>query len=355
MVRPQKPLSVRLQKMERLYKPWAVYWIKPGSIALGNSRFYYSLSMEHPGWRHARRYNLSMTGATTDELAELLQHAVNSGPVDQLVLALDGVCDEGVAPQLAPYRLLESPGTHPGHGLWLARDLLSQEVLSHAVEDLFLPTRNSFDSGRALVFDEYEYRSRGQGFVTQQREARTVRDLLGKPKQCSHNALERLLDLAYSHGLDTTIVVNPYHVRLMRVEERLGGGPPVAPYALIATNARLAQQYGRAPFPIWFFATVNSITTDPLAAPGGSRSAESPYWYEPSHYRKIVGDWILDRAFGVTAAGPPPPSDFGVLLTGANVDAVLAQRAEGYDAWVQQHPQAVAEVDHTVEEALGRR
>jgi hypothetical protein len=353
MLRPEKTLGTRLEKLERLYKPWAVYWTRPRSLALGNSRFYYSLDMNHPGWRHPQRYNLSLTGATIDELAGLLRHAVNAGPVDQVVVAVDGVCDAGVAPQLASYRLLDSAGSSREHALWLARDFLSPEVLGHAMEDLMLPPRNAFDNGRALVFDEYQYRSRGQTFVTEQREMRTVRDLQGEPRACTLNSLEQLLDLAYTRRLDLKLVINPYHVRLMRIEERMGGLPHTAQMVLEA-NQSVARRHDSAPFPLWYFATLNSVTTDPLADAGAGRSDESPYWYEPSHYRKNVGDWILDRVLETSPVQDGPPADFGVLLTAQNIDTVLRQRARDYADWVRQHPAVVAQVDRSVDLMLRR-
>jgi hypothetical protein len=60
------------------------------------------------------------------------------------------------------------------------------------------------------------------------------------------------------------------------------------------------------------FSGINSITAD------------SAYYYEPSHYRFVTGDMILGRIFG-GETGRMPPQDFGVLVTRENVENHLRE------------------------------
>ena len=45
------------------------------------------------------------------------------------------------------------------------------------------------------------------------------------------------------------------------------------------------------------------------------------WFWEHSHYRKVTGDLVLDRVLGHSERERPLPADFGVRLTGTNIDA----------------------------------
>jgi hypothetical protein len=69
------------------------------------------------------------------------------------------------------------------------------------------------------------------------------------------------------------------------------------------------------------FSGINSITSN------------NYYYYETSHYRYVVADMILARIFN----DPPVslPSDFGVLVTRANLEAHL-QNLRSQLAWARE-------------------
>ena len=49
------------------------------------------------------------------------------------------------------------------------------------------------------------------------------------------------------------------------------------------------------------------------------------WFWEHSHYRKITGDLVLDRVFGTSEPERPLPANFGVRLTGTNIDAHISR------------------------------
>jgi len=73
--------------------------------------------------------------------------------------------------------------------------------------------------------------------------------------------------------------------------------------------------------------------------------ARMRWYWECSHYRKELGDLILDRIFDHRAEGRTVPEDFGVLLTPANIEAHLARIREEQARYRTSHPEDVAEIE----------
>jgi hypothetical protein len=84
----------------------------------------------------------------------------------------------------------------------------------------------------------------------------------------------------------------------------------------------------------WDFTSYDSMSTEPFPAPTETYSHMHYYW-EGSHYRKIVGDMILQRIFNGTG-----PAGFGRMVTNATVDQDLQRLASEKSAW-HNHHQAV--------------
>jgi hypothetical protein len=85
----------------------------------------------------------------------------------------------------------------------------------------------------------------------------------------------------------------------------------------------------------WDFASYNSMSTEPFPLPTDKYSHMRYYW-EGSHYRKIVGDMVLERIF--TGAGP---AAFGRQINSSTVDQDLQRLLDEKLAW-HEHHQAVA-------------
>ena len=96
------------------------------------------------------------------------------------------------------------------------------------------------------------------------------------------------------------------------------------------------------------FNDYSSVTTDPLP-PIGSHQEMRFYW-DSSHFKEIVGDYILDRLFAVSTADPPAPFDFGVILNTKTLDAVLARVRQSRAEYRKESPQDIAELQSLLPE-----
>ena len=81
---------------------------------------------------------------------------------------------------------------------------------------------------------------------------------------------------------------------------------------------------------LWDFSGYNSVTTEAVPASGPMR-----WYWEPSHYTSAAGNLVLGRVLGQPEG---VPTDFGVELTPANIETVIAATRAGHQAYLARFP-----------------
>jgi hypothetical protein len=164
--------------------------------------------------------------------------------------------------------------------------------------------------------------------------------------------VRRIVVFCRAHRIDLRIAITPAHARQLEIAAAAGewNGMEAAKRALVAYLAADAARHPDLPaVPLWDFSGYSSVTTEPLPAGGGEMRG---YW-DSSHFKQLVGDWVLDRVLGRTApeSGTPPP-DFGVRLTPENVDAALAATRAARDAYRRRNSEEVRALELLVVRTL---
>jgi hypothetical protein len=108
-------------------------------------------------------------------------------------------------------------------------------------------------------------------------------------------------------------------------------------------NLEEARAAGANPFPLWDFSGFTELTTEPFP-PLGDKETKMRWYWESSHYKKELGDLVLDRMFDYKHPDREVPKDFGVLLTPENIESHLAWIREGRERWAKQFPEDVREI-----------
>jgi len=134
-----------------------------------------------------------------------------------------------------------------------------------------------------------------------------------------------MLRKAYAGGLDVHLFTTPMHAVIRQVFDDMGLGERYEYWLkeLTSINEQEAARAGRTPFPLWDFSDANTVTREPF--PVANDPSLMRWFWEYSHYRKEAGDLVLDRMFGYQAAGRTVPPDFGVKLTGENIEDHLTR------------------------------
>ena len=361
----------------RLLKVFEVRRTGPGAVILGSSRSHLGLRPTHEGWDRTAlpAYNLAFDGATTREMYHYLVHAHTIRPLRQVVLGLDTyhptLAPGTTRPDFDPL-LLESPDVPSLLRLATAdlRLLISLDTLRASIQTLggqreaepewlapdgqrlgesffYRPAETFVREGQRAYFEEIDRLEVGyklEGTRPPSRRARPAPPVPPVPvAETSLGYIRRIAAFCRDQAIDLRLFLTPAHARQLEISAATGEWPSIesAKRALVRVLAEDAASHpDRAPFPLYDFSGYSSVTTERLPNPG----EEMRYYWDSSHFKEEVGDWVLDRLFGVERADHPVPADFGVRLTAENVEEVLALARRDQVAYRERHPADVETV-----------
>ncbi len=375
----------------RLFKAYDIRRIKPDSIVLGTSRSHVAMRMFHEGWDPTAkiRYNLAFDGATTKEMYFYLRYAEAIHPLKQVVLGLDtyhptlapastrpdfdqALLGENrslissVRMMLEDLKLLASVDTffasiatlrsqHTGEPEWFAAD-------GQRLGDIFFRTFE--DKFRTCPRDYFEEIDRMEvGFKLPDRKLASVTSIKAVSVSASSQKtadetslgyIRRIVRFCRENHIDLRIFITPEHAHQAEISAAVGTWPSVEEAKrnlvhLLAEDATMHPE--ELPIPLYDFSGYNSITTEPLPKPG-SRD-EMKYYWDSSHFKEIVGDFVLDRLFGISRPGHHVPADFGIRLTPATIESALSRIRASQIAYRLSHPQDIAVIRSVVEKYTG--
>ncbi len=357
----------------RLHKAFELRRIRPEAIILGSSRTHIGLRCSHPGWAELRDacYNVAFDGATTREMYAYLVHAQALHPLRRVVLGLDSYhavpAPSFVRPDFDPL-VLRGEDTPTAWYLLTAdlRLLTSMSTVRASIDtllrrgqperswfapdgqrlgDIFFrrPEEDFVAEGPRAYFDKVDrlevgYQTEGAGRRTGgAHDTAAASDVAGLS---SLAYVERIVEFCRTHDIALTIFITPSHAHQLEIAAATGAWPTIenGKRALATLLAEDARRHPRQPaFPLFDFARYSSVTTEPLPPEHSDR--EMRFYWDSSHFKANVGDWVLDRVLGGASSAEEAPADFGVAITAENVDTVLAQQ-RGAQALYRQHAAA---------------
>jgi hypothetical protein len=353
----------------RLYKAFELRRLRPRAIILGSSRTHIGIGCTHPGWGELSDscYNLGFDGATTREMYAYLVHAQAIRPLQHVVLGLDTyhttsapsfvrpdfdplILRNGEAP--APWYLLTgdlrllasldtlraSIKTLHAQGApepsWFARD-------GQRIGDVFFhrPSEDFVVEGPRAYFDKIDrlevgYQTEGAAPPPGGHGGPAAPAAAPDPNESSLAYVRRLVEFCRARDIALSIVLTPSHAHQLEIAAATGAWPSIenGKRALVTLLADDAQRHpGQAPIPLFDFARYSSITTESLPLPGSRK--ELHYYWDSSHFKVILGDWMLDRVFDRPAAGSAAPPDFGMSLTRQNIEGALREQRAAQRAY----------------------
>lgn len=369
-----------LQTRVRLVKASEVRRLRPDAIVLGTSRSHLGLRMSHPGWPPGTRYNLAFDGATTKEMYSYLRHAHAAHPLKLVVLGLDTWHIEGnpsaVRPDFDPSILLRphAPWTRATTFLAETRLLLNWDTFGAAVHTLrsqdqatpswlapdgqrlgpvfFHRPGEPFMAGPARYFLDVDRQE--IGFKLPALPSSAGRPAAPRPTRRepdSFDYIAKIVAFCREEGIGLRIFITPAHAHQMEISDLMGETPAIerGKRQLVQLLAEDARGHSAAPFALWDFSGYSSVTIEPLPAVGDRR--EMTFYWDSSHFKETVGDWVLDRLFSTARPSHSPRSDFGRPLTPATIEVELAEIRAGHERYARDHPQDVAALRAMLAEA----
>jgi hypothetical protein len=367
----------------RLAKAYDLRRIKPLAIVLGTSRSHVGLRMTHPGWGvpHEARYNSAFDGATTKEMYAYLLHAQAIRPLRQVVLGLDtwqlNQFPAGSRPDFDPTLLFE-PGRPLRNAGVYAADLGvlisvdttrasfmqaesgNYQQLQWLAADgqrlgarFFREVETNFSAAPGAYFRDVDRKEIGYmldtGSVQITSQSKFGPDT-SQPMLTSLDYVAKIVRFCREQRIDLRIFLTPAHAHQLEILAEMGGWSRLEQgkrylVQLLADDA--ARHFAQA-FPLYDFSGYSSVTTEPVPSPTERR--EMKFYWDSSHFKERVGDWVLDRVFAINAEGGTPPPDFGVRLIPANLDAELARGRMDQKVYRQGHSDDVALIESLIDD-----
>ena len=342
-----------------LAKSLAVSELRPATIILGNSRAEAAYDPEHPALALQPAYNLAIGGAGLGMLRRYFLEALAAGGLRQVVLALDlSMFDPAAnAPDASLDTVLLTDATGKPEGgarKWrrLAFVLLSGTASSdswwsttHQGKPVALYGRSGL---REEAYDIAQVAREGGARRASLRVeasflAGSLRDVESANFRAGYGAtlaaLQEIVALSAQHGIQLKLVINPIHARHNHALDTAGLWPLYESWKrdLVAAAQRAPELVS-----LWDFSGVGFCTGESL--PPNANPASAMRWYrESSHFRRALGNRVLDRVYARPDDGACP--GLGQRLEAATLAVALAAQRAALRDWVKTHAADATEIE----------
>lgn len=296
---------------------------------------------QHAFWGDARVYVLAVGGANAYETFRYLQHVTANHKLRRVVIALDFFAFNGYRTPTVDFRedvldVTVAGLPNPAAARERLRWLLSIDSLADSASTLLVQRRGGSggDSGQRTKLREM-FRQIDQAFI--ERTYLTPPAYRYAFDESPHGkapmaVLADALALCRERGIAVDMFITPSHARALAVIQAIGLWPTFE-----AWKRSLADLGAHSPgVRAWDFSGFGPETTEALP-PAAEPFARMVNYRDQIHFNPVLGTRILERFAGT-------PSDFGVELEPARIDAHLAAIRTGFRAWVGTAPDDVAEI-----------
>ena len=314
---------------DRLMKTYDVLREHPKTLILGSSRVELGLDAQYPAWPEHDRpvYNLGVAGGTPYIAYRYLQHVMSHNGVELAVLGLDfetflttKEASRAAMPDFESGLMVTRDGNiNTGRTRKQIRDLVQATISLDALSDSTATltanlTRGSIDmvAGNFVVLDRAHGGS--YAFIMSQ-ELYNARRYYGEANPMAMEDVQAIINLCKSHGTHLIFFINPVHADTLEMMSLLGYWPVYEAWKreLVTLTAKYSGADGRSRIALWDFSGYDSYSTEAVSV-----NHTSQWYWDPSHYSKIVGDVIVRRILGMSTP------DFGVSITPENIESHLA-------------------------------
>jgi hypothetical protein len=333
----------------------------PDALIVGNSRAEVGFDPEHRGWRvrGLEPYNAAVRAADLYASVVMLQTARRSREPRVLVLGLDFLdflTRPDARTQAFPDAAIESSAETARRWLRAVATLggLLQSIRTVVAQRDPYPELIT-ERGFNPLLDYHEIaRVEGYHAMFQQRARENARAYIGKPSALyvagtqsspAFDLIQTLVDQASRRQTEVHLAIYPYHAQILIMFEAAGLWSGFEQWKRHLTEIAAR---GGAQVALWDFSGFSEYATEAIPPPG-DRATEVQWYWEAGHFKKALGDVMLERMLLTDATREG--EGFGARLTPANVDAHLLKMRQARDAFRASNVSLVAEVEELVSRA----
>ncbi len=342
----------------RLTHVYAVARRKPRCILLGTSRTGRGLDPNYDALREFDCYNMALPSVSLYEMRRYFQHAQAARRV---ILGLDfrvfGTPTDTTG-AFSEARLDVDANGHPQFNLFSAKlpDLASALLSLPALQSSIKTVRQQDWWAETLTPDGYWLRLRDQydhraAFIAFMRDS-LIRFADMRQSDTvfanSYQELRTLLRAAYASDVEVWLLISPSHAWHWEALELSGLWPQFEAIKrnIVQINTEESSRAGRPAFAVWDFSGAYGPSLEPVPT---SASTKMRWYWEPVHYKRELGDLMLNRILRDVRS--PEWPEFGVRLEPGNLEAHLATLRDLQRAYAAEHPDVIAGIRALIEKA----
>ncbi|RUR20239.1 hypothetical protein ELY21_01600 [Legionella sp. km535] len=347
----------------RLAKAMAVEWNKPDVLILGSSTAETGLNPQFPAWNNSRVYNLGLSGANIYEVMRYLQHAEAVKPVKKVILAVNFFMFNAYVANRDDFdeSILKVDAQGNNNSLALNNlftTLLSYDAIKASWETVNSQNKkNAFQSNGQLVLNYREeqvsqlkgYRNNFLYTESYNKSSliplpHELFDFVNNEKQINTlQYMQNIITICEKNNTQLVVVIAPEHIRLLETYKQLGLWKRYEQWQkeLVDIIASHNAKHPDAPYQLWSFNKINTITTEQLPEKDDIKTTMRWFW-DPYHFKNDLGNLILETI--LNNRDESQASNFSTRLTPNNLSSELQLNRTDLSHWEKEHQDQVREL-----------
>lgn len=324
----------------RLFKPYQVERVNPETIIVGNSRPELGLNPLSECWpkMYLPVYSLTFPGSGIIYQMKMLRDSINRTRVKHVFLAIDFrnfliELDSQHLTDNKKANAIEKDAIRP-NGLWeilqgnkyrdYMKSLFSIDAFFDSLNTVLMQkttsatrTRQGFNPGNNYIDI---IRNEGQWVLFEQKtkeierlfvSGKYVLPDLSKNKSPQLRALLDMIERMRRKGIDLHIFLNPYHKVYLDIIRKTGYWPMLESFKVQFKD--ILREKGYRNVQLWDFTIYSAYNSEVVPIKGASNRSLNWFW-EPAHYRKELGDLMIQLMTGKNCTNEKNISSLGVKI-----------------------------------------
>ncbi|OCL82517.1 hypothetical protein AAW30_01341 [Arcobacter porcinus] len=311
--KPEQDKNIRLAKVVKVEE------LKPVSISLGTSRTEYGYDPNHEYFSKPS-YNLAVSGASLYENRLYLEHAIKQGNLKEVLLVVD-------------WRMFNDPKMRKSDDFEDSfniknnyKQLFSIDLFKSSFKTILnQKTKNSYleNGQRDWYFNQENIDKQGGHFKVMNKDEegyykkstyKINSNIYQDTKKDSLEDFRKILELCYQNNIKLDIVFGPSHIRQWEAYDYYQDIETWYKWKkdVVLFVEKIADEQEKTPYRIMDFSVYHELTAETVPT---NPKEKMKYHWEASHYKKELGDIVLDRLLDISSY-----KDFGVELNSDNID-----------------------------------
>ncbi len=296
------------------------------TLILGTSRAMNGLDPLSPVFGLRNVYNAGLPGANIYEIYQVFEFALKHKKIKTIILGLDFLTFSETGTATADFN--QSRFADQSLYQIYFKSLISHQQLVDSLETVRFNFQRDIPSevytDRGLRIKKVNYPAYQKIFSAQLRRNTQLYSTFAYGKE-QLNLLRQMITTCKANNIQLYLFISPTHAQEVDLMKSTGLFPKFESWKRDLVNIvaeHTDSQKPQSQVQLWDFSGYNTITTETVPVP--NKKVEMKWYLDLSHYRKEVGNLMIDLMLNYPSRKLDAPHDFGVVINTQNIASHLA-------------------------------